>query len=321
MAAALNRFQAADAVKALAEKHGFDACGIAAAVPLGGEFERFTQWLEAGYHGTMAWMERQTEKRQDPRLIVPGAQSVIVLAKTYDTPARHPEGTEGKISRYAWGDDYHDVVAGPLAQFCDDVRNLGDDVVCKQYIDTGPVLEKQWAVRSGLAWQGKHSNVIRRDIGSFFFLAVVITTMDCAEDEPIADYCGTCTACIDACPTKAIVQPYVVDSRQCIPYWTIEAKPDVAIPETIAASMDGWLYGCDICQDVCPWNRFRRETTEVAFQPRHGETYLNPTDVITLLPEQFSERFRKSPVKRTKLAGLQRNAQALIDHSSHDEQP
>jgi epoxyqueuosine reductase len=321
MASTVDRFQAAAAVRTLAERHGFDACGIAAASPLGAEYDRFQHWLDQGYHGTMAWLERNAEKRRDPREILPDARTIIVLARTYDTYPRHQEGTVGKISRYAWGDDYHDVVAGPLAMFCDDVKNLSSDVMCRQYIDTGPVLEKQWAVRSGLAWQGKHSNVIRRDIGSFFFLAVVITTLDCVPDEPIADYCGTCTACIDACPTKAIVEPYVVDSTRCIPYWTIETKPDVSIPEDIAQNLDGWLYGCDVCQDVCPWNRFRTETQDSAFLPRNGETYLNPSDVITLLPEQFSERFRKSPVKRTKLAGLQRNAQALIDNASHESEP
>lgn len=298
---------------------GFDAVGIAEALPLDLPFRRYQSWIEAGMHGTMAYMERNAEKRRDVTEIVPGARSVIVVAKTYDTPPRHPEGAVGKISRYAWGDDYHDVLPDMLDGLSAAIAEIDPQAVTRRYVDTGPVLEKQWAVRAGLGWQGKHSNILRRDIGSFFFLGVIITTADLEPSEPIADHCGTCTACIDACPTQAIVEPYVVDGTKCISYWTIETKPDIEIPVDIAANLDGWLFGCDACQDVCPWNRFRKETDEERFHARDGVTVINPSTVVTLQPDEFSERFRKSPIKRTKLAGLQRNARALLDtHDSND---
>lgn len=295
---------------------GFDAVGVAQALPLDIEFRRYESWIDAGMHGTMAYMARNAEKRQDVTEIVPGARSVIVVAKTYDTPARHPQDANGKISRYAWGDDYHDVVTPMLDRLIDRIATRDPEAVSRRYVDTGPVLEKQWAVRAGLGWQGKHSNILRRDIGSFFFLGVIITTADFEPTQPIADYCGTCTACLDACPTQAIVQPYVVDGTKCISYWTIETKPEISIPNDVAEHLDGWLFGCDTCQDVCPWNSFRKETTEVRFEARDGVTVLDPASVLTLQPHEFSEQFKGSPVKRTKLAGLQRNARALLDTSA-----
>lgn len=300
-------------VRAAALDVGFDAVGIARAEPLGIEVDRYQAWIDAGMHGTMAYMARNAEKRRDVSEIVPGARSVIVVARTYDTPHRHPDGAVGKVSRYAWGDDYHDVLPAMLDRLCDLLREIDPTAESRRYVDTGPVLEKQWAVRAGLGWQGKHSNVLRRDIGSFFFLGVVITTVELEADAPQMDMCGTCTACIDACPTHAIVQPYVVDGTKCISYWTIETKPDVAIPPDIAAGLDGWIFGCDTCQDVCPWNRFRKETDEPRFDARDGVTVLDPAMVVTLQPDEFNARFRGSPIMRTKLAGLQRNANAIID--------
>ena len=300
-------------VRAAALDIGFDAVGIARAQPLGEEYERYRAWIDAGMHGTMSYMERNAEKRRDVSEIVPGARSVIVVARTYDTPHRHPAGAVGKVSRYAWGDDYHDVLPTMLDRLCDLLREIDPTAESRRYVDTGPVLEKQWAVRAGLGWQGKHSNVLRRDIGSFFFLGVVITTVELEADAPVMDMCGTCTACIDACPTQAIVQPYVVDGTRCISYWTIETKPDVPIATDIANGLDGWIFGCDTCQDVCPWNRFRKETDEPRFDARDGVTVLDPAMVVTLQPDEFNARFRGSPIKRTKLAGLQRNANAIID--------
>jgi len=303
--------QKAHAVRQAAFDAGFDAVGIAKAIPLTDQANRFVEWLQKGYHGSMAWMEKATEKRKDVREIVHDAQSVVVVAHTYDTPDRHPQGASGKISRYAWGDDYHDVLAVPLAELAERMAEIEPAMIHRRYIDTGPVLEKQWAVQAGLGWQGKHSNILRRDIGSFFFLGVIISTMDLEPDDPMADHCGTCTACIDACPTKAIVEPYVVDATRCISYWTIETKPETPFPLEISENLDGWLYGCDVCQDVCPWNRFRKETARGEFRPRLGQTFLKPEDVVTLQASEFSTRFRRSPVKRAKHAGLVRNAQAL----------
>lgn len=309
--AVLTAQERSDAVRRAALDVGFDAVGIAAAIPLGPDFDRYREWIDRGYHGTMSWMERNMEARNDVTTLVPGARSVIVVARTYDTAPRHPQGAVGKLSRYAWGDDYHDVMPAMLDALIERMRAIEADVVTRRYVDTGPMLEKQWAVRAGLGWQGKHTNILRRDLGSFFFLGAVITTMDCVPDQAVTDHCGSCTACIDACPTAAIIEPNLVDARKCISYWTIETKPEIEIPPGIAEGLDGWIFGCDTCQDVCPWNRFRRETTDVRFQPRHGETVLNVDDVVTLQPEQFRERFRRSPVKRTKLGGLQRNARAL----------
>lgn len=311
----MNRTTRSEAVRAAAFAAGFDAVGIAKAEVLSSEYQRYVEWLERGYHGTMSWMERSTEKRQDVSRIVESAKSVVVVAQTYDTPLQHPANNVGKISRYAWGDDYHDVLAVPLAQLADEMKRIDPEMEHRRYIDTGPVLEKQWAVNAGLGWQGKHSNILRRDIGSFFFIGVVISTIELEPDEKMPDYCGSCTACIDACPTQAIVEPYVVDATKCISYWTIETKPDIEIPEHIASHLDGWLYGCDTCQDVCPWNRFRKESPNPRFRPRNEETFLKAKDVVNLSAVEFSQRFRHSPIKRVKHAGLQRNARTLIDHS------
>ncbi|MFM8770723.1 MAG: tRNA epoxyqueuosine(34) reductase QueG [Candidatus Kapaibacterium sp.] len=301
-----------DAIKQAALEIGFDAVAIARAEPLDQEIERYRQWLESGYHGAMGYMERNLEARHDVRNIVEGARSVIVVAKNYFTPHKHDPASTGKIARYAWGDDYHVVLPPMLDALCATVGKHAPGSVSRRYTDTGPVLEKQWAVRSGLGWQGKNGNILRRDIGSWFFIGVVITTADLQPDTPMDDFCGSCTACLDACPTKAIIQPAVVDATQCISYWTIETKADVEIPLPIAENLDGWLFGCDVCQDVCPWNRFETPTTEERFQPRHGELSLDPASVLTLQPDSFVERFRHSPLKRPKLGGLQRNARALV---------
>jgi epoxyqueuosine reductase len=304
-------------IKYAAAELGFDAVGIAAAEPLEDEHARYMRWIEQGMHGQMQYMERNSEVRHDVRHIVPNAKSVIVVAKNYFTPFEH--GEVGKIARYAWGDDYHDVLPPMLDALIESIDQINPGSSSRRYTDTGPVLEKAWAVRSGIGWQGKNGNIIRRDIGSWFFLGVVITSAELVADEPMQDYCGSCTACIDSCPTKAIVQPAVVDARSCISYWTIEAKADVEIPLPIAEHLDGWLFGCDVCQDVCPWNRFEKPTNEERFLPRNGESTLDPQQIVTLQPETFAERFRRSPLKRPKLAGLQRNAQALINNQEHDK--
>lgn len=280
----------------------------------------------------MGYMERNTEKRHDVTHILPNTRSVVVVAYNYYHPdpplsanlANHSENNNntesaehspnndyGKLSRYARGDDYHDVIPPKLRSLAEIITSLVPEAETKVYTDTGAILEKQWAVRAGIGWQGKHSNVISRNIGSWFFLGIVLTTAEFLYDQPIADYCGTCTACLQACPTQAIVEPYLVDARRCISYWTIETKPDTEIPLPIAEHLDGWLFGCDTCQDVCPWNRFQQQSNEERFAARYGQTALALTDVETMTQEEFSVRFKKSPVKRAKLAGLKRNARAL----------
>lgn len=289
---------------------GFDAVGIAKAEPLDSEQEHYDIWLERGYHGTMHYMECTRSKRLDPRLVLASVKSIIVTALSYDTPARH-SATTGKLSRYSWGDDYHHVVLPKLHHIVAWLSEHVSDAESKAYVDTGPVMEKQWARRAGIGWQGKNTNIISRSMGSFFFLGVVLTSAELEPDTPERDYCGTCTACLDACPTGALIEPYVLDSTRCISYWTIETKPDVEFPPEVRHNLDGWLFGCDICQDVCPWNRFRKQTQEAAFYPRLGETELLLDRVLSMSVEEFCERFRHSPVKRAKLTGLQRNARML----------
>lgn len=298
-----------DLIKQAARDIGFDAVGIASAVPLDEEFAHYNTWLARGYQGAMGYLDDRAS-RLDVRHILPSAQSVIVVARNYNTLHEHPDEV-GKISRYAWGDDYHDVLPPMLDKLCEELKNIVPGSETRRYTDTGPVMEKAWAARAGLGWQGKHTNILRRDIGSWFFLGLVITSAPLEADEVMVDHCGTCTACIQACPTHAIVEPYVMDGSKCLSHWTIEVKPDVEIPAEVAVNMDGWVFGCDVCQDVCPWNRFSKPTDEVRFQPRLNQTFLPVEMIVNLQPEEFAERFRKSPIKRTKLAGLQRNARAL----------
>lgn len=316
-------------IKAFAKEIGFSLVGIAEAVPLEEEMQNFSAWLREGYHGALGYMERNQEKRADVRCILPETRSVIVVAQNYYTSHKHkPLPTDyGKISRYAWGDDYHDVIPPKLEQIAGEIKRFDPEATTKVYTDTGAILEKQWAVRAGIGWQGKHSNIISREIGSWFFIGIILTTAEFCYDSPMPDFCGTCTACLEACPTNAIVQPYLVDARQCIPYWTIEMKPDVAFPPKVSENLDNWLFGCDTCQDVCPWNRFQSPTTENRFQPRYDEVSLNVSAIEQMNQEEFSTRFRKSPLKRSKIAGLKRNASALLsqkktdssDESSSDE--
>ncbi len=285
--------------------------GIARADALEESFARYQLWLQYGYHGLLEYMARNQDKRRDPRHILPTARSVIVVAQNYYTPHRHQlRYGEGKISRYAWGKDYHKILSKKLKRLARFLTTLDPEVQSRFYVDTGPVLEKQWAVQAGIGWQGKHSNVISRKFGSWFFIGVLLTSLPLEPDAPIPDFCGRCTACLDACPTGAITQPYVVDARRCISYWTIEVKPEIPIPDTIAEHLEGWLFGCDICQEVCPWNRFQQPTIEQRFHPQVGTTL--PLEKIEAMnEEEFHQMFQGTPVKRAKLAGLKRTARAL----------
>lgn len=295
-------------IKLKAAELGIDKIGFARAVALAEDGPRFLNWLELGYHSQMAWLEREPEKRIDPRLIFPEAKSVISLAVNYYTPLQHV--ADGKISRYAWGEDYHDVVKEKLAALLDWITGQEETALGKVCVDTSPVMEKSWAVRAGIGWLGKHSNIITKEYGSWVFLGEILINLELEYDEPAVDHCGTCRICLDACPTAAITESQVIDSNKCISYATIELRDD-ELPENISSNLHGWLYGCDICQEVCPWNRFEQPTEERRFAPRLDETSLNPYVVESLTPESYASRFRKSAMKRTKLAGLKRNARAL----------
>ena len=297
-------------IKTWALEVGFDKVGIARAERLEKEGAHLFQWLDAGYHGEMAWMERWRDQRVDPGELLPNAKSVVAVALNYFTPHRHDD-RPGKISRYAWGDDYHNVVKEKLYQLLERIEHAAPAANGKVCIDTAPIMDKAWAVRAGLGWIGKSTNLITTDLGSWVFLGELILDIELEyNDRSVADHCGSCTACIDACPTDAITEPYVVDARKCISYATIELR-DETLPVEFDDKLDGWIYGCDVCQDVCPWNRFEKPTPEERFEPRHGETSLDIDDVLELTPETFAARFRRSAMKRTKLAGLTRNAKHL----------
>lgn len=299
-------------IKEKALEFGFARCGIVPVTRLDSAAAHLQDWLDAGFQGEMKWMERDPEKRADPRAIFPDARSVVVLAMNYFTPHEYSDDNDrGKISRYAWGDDYHGVMRVRLRELLEWVKIEVPGAEGKICVDTAPIMEKAWAVRAGLGWIGKHSNLITKDIGSWVFLSELLLNVELDYDNTIVeDHCGTCTACLDACPTTAIIEPYVVDSRKCISYATIELR-DESIPDNIASNLNGWLYGCDICQDVCPWNRFEKPSGEAAFEPRDGEMSLSLDRIDRMEHEEYAERFRGSAMKRTKLAGLKRNAKAL----------
>ena len=304
-------------IKERALFEGFNKVGIAGAYSLEDEGRRLREWLARGYHGEMSWMARDVDKRINPHEIFPGARSAVVVALNYYTPHQHQQNpATGKVSRYAWGDDYHDVVKTKLTSLLSWIREQEPQAEGKVCVDIQPTMDKAWAVRAGLGWIGKHSNVITPEHGSWVFIGELLLNLDLDHDsDVIEDHCGTCTLCIDACPTAAITEPYVVDSNKCISYATIELRAP-ELPLQIEEKLSGWLYGCDICQDVCPWNRFEDSSDETRFAPRDGNVNAELTDILELTPETYAERFRGSAMKRAKLSGLQRNARALISCES-----
>ena len=291
---------------------GFDLVGFAKADMLENESKNLEEWLDKNYQAGMDYMQKNFEKRKDMKHIHPQAKSVISLRLNYYTPDSHSnDDTKGKVSRYAWGKDYHLIIWAMLDELEEELKVIDSKFESISYIDTGPVMDKAWAVRAGLGWLGKHTNVINREVGSWFFIANIITNYEFNYSEQIPDFCGTCTACIDACPTNAIIQEYVIDSNKCISYLTIENK--VEIPGEFKDKFDNWLFGCDICQDVCPWNqKFSVETMIKDFHPQNKEFKLD--DILEMNEEEFKEKFQTSPIKRAKLSGLKRNATFLKKH-------
>ncbi|HLL77278.1 MAG TPA: tRNA epoxyqueuosine(34) reductase QueG [Pyrinomonadaceae bacterium] len=303
---------AAALIKERALAFGFHKAGVTRAAALEEEGARLDEWLRRGYQGEMRWMERAPEQRADPRLLFPAARSVVVCLLNYYTPHEHAaDPGSGKLSRYAWGDDYHDVLGEKLRGLLAWIKREWPGSDGKVCCDIQPFMDKAWAVRAGLGWIGKHSNLITRDLGSWVFIGSLLLDIELEPDRGREDdHCGTCTLCLEACPTGAIPEPYVVDSNRCISHATIELRAP-ELPAQVARNLDGWLYGCDVCQDVCPWNRFERPTDEPRFEPRAGETSVGLAEVSELTPETYAARFRRSAVKRAKLSGLQRNALAL----------
>jgi epoxyqueuosine reductase len=299
-------------LKMKAVELGFSSIGIARAELLNEEEKHLREWHVRGYHASMQWLERDIEKRIDVTKVLPNAKSVICVALNYYTPSRHSENPAlGKISRYAWGDDYHFVLTRRLEKLLQYIKSELTGVEGKIYVDTGPVMDKVWAARAGIGWMGKHTNIITRTVGSWVFLGEMLIDAELEYDTPMLDYCGNCTACLDACPTQAIVQPYVLDANKCISYLTIEHRGE--LPKEIVSNFQNWVYGCDICQDVCPWNGFQKGTEESAFKPRDENLAPRLTELAEMNQEEFSRRFKKSPIKRTKHSGLTRNAKAVLE--------
>jgi len=303
-------------IKQRATELGFSKVGIARAEHLSEEGERLNEWLARGFQATMEWVSRNAEKRVDPRKVLPDARSVIVVALNYYTDFRHSteEGT-GRVSRYAWGDDYHDILGEKLAELLEFIKLKLPQVHGKVYVDTGPVMEKAWAQRAGIGWIGKHTNLITQDYGSWVFLGELIINVEFEYDDPATDHCGSCTLCVEACPTEAIVEPYVLDSNRCISYLTIEHRGEIA--EELGERFDRWVYGCDICQDVCPWNqRFSHPTIVEEFRPRAQTLAPSLAEWSEMSPKEFSENFSRSSMKRTKRSGLTRNAKLLLSSTT-----
>lgn len=295
-----------------ARQLGFNLVGFAKAEPLITETDKLKQWLNSGYHASMNYMEKNLHKKKDVNEILPSAKSIISLALNYYTPEKYSnEKDKGKVSRYAWGKDYHLVIWQKLNQLENELQKLEPELETISYVDTGPVMDKVWAVKSGLGWMGKHTNVINPHIGSWFFIANIITNAEFDYSDHIADHCGSCTACIEACPTNAIVQEYVVDANKCISFHTIENKNDIPLEQK--AKFDNWIFGCDICQDVCPWNnKFSLITNIKDFNPINKEFSFD--EIIEMDNENFKSRFAESPIKRTKLKGLKRNVKFIKEN-------
>lgn len=294
---------------------GFQAVGIVRAGSLDEERQGLKEWLRRGFHGEMPYMARHPEQRTDPRMVFPEARSVVVVALNYYTADQHVENHHsGKVSRYAWGDDYHDIVGEKLRELLAWIKEQWPEAEGKVCVDIQPTMDKAWAVRAGLGWMGKHTNVITRDYGSWVFIGELFLNLELEyADDQIADQCGSCMLCIEACPTGALVEPYVLDANRCISHATIESRAP-EIRADVAVNLEGWLYGCDICQDVCPWNHGTPAADESRFQPRQDNVNVSIAEILELTPEAYAARFRKSAMKRAKLAGLQRNARALADN-------
>ena len=315
-------------IKQESKRLGFDFCGISKAEFLEEEAPRLEQWLKDGKHGRMSYMENHFDKRLDPRLLVPNAKSVISLALNYfpsqqqichseqreESNSKHilqsvPNDNSPKISKYAYGKDYHFVIKEKINLLLDFIRKNIGEVTARGFVDSAPVMDKVWAKRSGLGWMGKNSNLITKNNGSFFFLAELIVDLELEYDGEIPDYCGTCTKCIDACPTNAIPEPYIVDGSKCISYFTIELKEN--IPDEMKGKFDDWAFGCDICQDVCPWNSFSTPHNEPHFTPKPEILNFTKKDWEEISEETFNKIFADSPLQRPKYKGIKRNLEFL----------
>jgi len=306
----MNKSQLSAKIKHLALEQGFHLAGISAAVKLP-RSDYLKEWLAAGMHGTMSWMEKNIEKRLDIKKLYPDAVSVISVAHNYYVNQAHSERKDtGKISRYAWGKDYHKIIKKKLKLLLQEIVEIDGRAEGRIFVDTAPIQDKLQAQNAGIGWQGKNTNIISREFGSWIFLGELAINLELEYDQPAKDYCGSCTACIDACPAKALSE-YKLDSRRCISYLTIEHW-DSPIPEEFADKLDNWIFGCDICQDVCPWNRFAKETDEAAYFPAAGNAAPKLFELSRMKVQDFKRRFKKSPVYRAKYQNFVRNVKTVM---------
>ena len=293
-------------VKSIAQELGFNFCGISKAEFLEDEAPKLEAWLQRGYQGKMGYLENHFDKRLDPRLLVPGAKSMVSLMYNYFPKKELAEEGNLKIAKYAYGEDYHIVIKEKMKEFLRRLQEAIGEIGGRAFVDSGPVMERAWAAKSGMGWIGKNSLLLNRGHGSFFFLVELILDLDLESDGPIKDYCGTCTACMDACPTDAIPEPFVVDGSKCISYFTIELKGEIP-SEVKGSQFESWIFGCDICQDVCPWNKFSKPHTEPRFQPSSDLEQMKLSDWREITEDVFNKLFKNAAIKRTKFAGLKRN--------------
>jgi len=303
-----NKQKHTELIKAEAKRLGFLSCGISRAEFLEEEAPRLERWLKEGMQGEMQYMENHFDKRLNPGLLVDGAKSVISVLLNYYPEKTQEEGTY-KISRYAYGQDYHHVMKTKLRQLLEYIKETVGEVNGRAFVDSAPVLDKAWAAKSGLGWIGKNSNLLTQQVGSYYFIGELIIDLELEYDNPATDHCGSCTACLDACPTQAILEPYVVDGSKCISYFTIELKNE--IPNEVKGQFDDWIFGCDVCQEVCPWNRFSKPHQEPLFQPHPELLSMAKKDWEEITEDVFRKVFKKSAVKRTKYSGLKRNISFL----------
>jgi epoxyqueuosine reductase len=302
----MNKEKNTQQIKDFAKQLGFDFCGIAKAVKLDDDARRLEHWLNKGFNGTMQYMQNNFELRIDPAKLVPGAKSVITLLLNY-FPAEKQNTAALKIAKYALGQDYHEVIRSKLKRLLKLIKTNIGEINGRGFVDSAPVLERSWAQKSGLGWVGKNGNLINKQTGSFFFIATLITDLDLVYDDAfVKDYCGTCTKCIDHCPTEAILPDKVIDGSKCIAYFTIELK-DALIPDAMKGKFNNWMFGCDVCQDVCPWNRFSKPGTEINFTPLPEILNFTKNDWEELTEEKFKIIFKNSPLKRSKFDGVKRN--------------
>jgi epoxyqueuosine reductase len=310
----LNQFSNTQFIKEAAAQLGFDFCGIAKATELTEDARKLEAWLSKGYHGEMKYMENYFAERTDPRVLVPGAKSVITFLKNYYPTQTQAQGLP-KIAKYAYGEDYHEVIRQQLFELLDSMRQMIGPIEGRGFVDSAPVLERAWAKKSGAGWIGKNGHLIQPTAGSFFFIATLIVDLELIYDDPITkDYCGSCTACVDACPTQAILPDKTIEANHCISYFTIELKQSEI---TTDRNYQDWAFGCDVCQDVCPWNRFSKAHQEPHFKPLTGLLQMQSDDWMQIEETTFKARFKKSPLLRAKLKGIQRNIKYLLQQKEH----